>query len=373
MTELELDSLVKRFGDVAAVNGVSLTVKPGNLVALLGPSGCGKTTTLRMVAGLELPTDGDVRFNGTSITRTPPYRRNIGMVFQRYVLFPHMSVESNVGFGLRMRGVARAEVRRRVAEVLEIVQLKGFEQRFPSQLSGGQQQRVAIARTVVTDPVVMLMDEPLSNLDAKLREEMRTFIMGLQRRLGLTTLFVTHDQVEAIELADQIGVMFAGEIVQFGTPADVFNHPRSPRIADFMGATNLLSGTLGGGDAGATLFRTSAGDFRATQDPPGPAGAPWQATIRPEHLELAESGADESSLQPNRFRAHVTEAVYYGGLVSYKITANDTHLTVRDLSTRQFHQGEEIIVHFDPAHLWIFPEAGDQPTPDPVRERKESL
>ena len=373
MTELELDSLVKRFGDVAAVNGVSLTVEPGNLVALLGPSGCGKTTTLRMVAGLEQPTEGDIRFNGSSIVQAPPHRRNIGMVFQRYVLFPHMSVESNVGFGLRMRGVPKGEIKRRVAEVLEIVQLNGFEKRFPSQLSGGQQQRVAIARTVVTDPVIMLMDEPLSNLDAKLREEMRSFITSLQRRLGITTLFVTHDQVEAIELADQIGVMFAGEIVQFGTPAEIFNHPRSPRIADFMGATNLLQGELGEVVAGTTVFRTEVAEFRATQTCPGPQGARWRATIRPEHLELAEVSTDPQTLHPNRFRALITEAVYYGGLVSYKIAAGDMLLTVRDRSTRQFPQGEEVVVHFDPAHLWIFPEGSTKAEPGQAREGRESV
>jgi putative spermidine/putrescine transport system ATP-binding protein len=373
MTELELDSLVKRFGDVAAVNGVSLTVEPGNLVALLGPSGCGKTTTLRMVAGLEQPTEGDIRFNGSSIVQTPPHRRNIGMVFQRYVLFPHMSVESNVGFGLRMRGVPKDEIKRRVAEVLEIVQLNGFEKRFPSQLSGGQQQRVAIARTVVTDPVIMLMDEPLSNLDAKLREEMRSFITSLQRRLGITTLFVTHDQVEAIELADQIGVMFAGEIVQFGTPAEIFNHPRSPRIADFMGATNLLQGELGEVTAGNTEFCTEAGAFRATQARPGPQGAHWRATIRPEHLELAEASTDLQTLHPNRFRARITEAVYYGGLVSYKIAAGNMLLTVRDRSTRQFPQGEEVVVHFDPAHLWIFPEGSTEAEPGQAREGREPV
>lgn len=373
MTELEIVSLVKRFGDFAAVNGVSLKVEPGNLVALLGPSGCGKTTTLRMVAGLEQPTEGDIRFDGESIVQMPPHRRNIGMVFQRYVLFPHMSVEGNVGFGLRMRGVPRAEVRRRVAEVLEIVQLTGFEKRFPSQLSGGQQQRVAIARTVVTDPVIMLMDEPLSNLDAKLREEMRTFITSLQRRLGITTLFVTHDQVEAIELADRIGVMFAGEIVQFGAPAEIFNKPRSPRIADFMGATNLLQGELGAASTGSTLFRTGAGEFQAFQSSPGPHGARWQATIRPEHLEIAEATTDPQTLHPNRFRAHITEAIYYGGLVSYKVATNGTVLTVRDRSTRQFPQGEEIIVHFDPSHLWILPEGTMEESQEQEGQGKEPV
>jgi putative spermidine/putrescine transport system ATP-binding protein len=360
VTELELTDLVKRFGDVTAVRGISLTVAAGSLVALLGPSGCGKTTTLRMIAGLEQPSDGDILFSGESVLHLAPERRNIGMVFQRYVLFPHMNVARNVGFGLRMRGVDRAEVDRRVAEVLEIVQLSGFEDRFPSQLSGGQQQRVAIARTVITNPRIMLMDEPLSNLDAKLREEMRTFITELQKRLGITTLFVTHDQVEAIELADQIGVMFDGELQQFGTPEEIFNRPRTPRIADFMGATNLVQGTLERTDDGGSELNSTVGQLVSAHRTPHANGETVTATVRPEHIDLS-APADAPADASNRIPATISEAVYYGGTVSYTLRSGSLELQVKDRSTRRYNEGEEVIAHIQPEHLWIFPEADAHP------------
>jgi len=353
MTELRIAGLVKRFGDTAAVDHVDLTVEAGSLVALLGPSGCGKTTTLRMVAGLEEPTEGDVLFDGVSVLGVPPERRAIGMVFQRYVLFPHMSVAKNVSFGLRMRGVPAPEIERRVAEVLEVVQLEGLAKRFPSQLSGGQQQRVAIARTVITDPKVMLMDEPLSNLDAKLREEMRAFITRLQRQLGITTLFVTHDQVEAIELADRIGVMFEGRLVQFGTPEEIFNRPRNRRVADFMGATNLIPGRLAAVARDATVLESPVGPLRVAHAPHHLAGAEAVATVRPEHVDLA---APDAAAGPNGFPARVEEAVYYGGTLTYRIAARGLSLQVRDRSTRRFAVGEEVMVSVDPDHLWVFPD-----------------
>lgn len=352
MTKLEIKHLIKRFGDITAVKGVDLHVKAGSLVALLGPSGCGKTTTLRMIAGLEQPSEGDILFNGESVLAIPTDKRNIGMVFQRYVLFPHMNVEKNVGFGLRMRGADKSDIAKRVAEVLEIVQLKGFEKRFPSQLSGGQQQRVAIARTVITNPRVMLMDEPLSNLDAKLREEMRAFITKLQKQLGITTLFVTHDQVEAIELADQIGVMFDGNLEQFGTPEEIFNRPRTPRIADFMGATNLIKGTLIAKEGNESVLETPLKTFRVGHSASQNVATRVTATIRPEHIEFTDnSNAD------NTFSATIREAVYYGGTVNYKVQAGELVLQIKDRSTRRFLVREEVKVQLAKDHLWIFPEA----------------
>jgi putative spermidine/putrescine transport system ATP-binding protein len=353
MTELELVGLGKRFGDVAAVDGIDLRVKAGSLVALLGPSGCGKTTTLRMIAGLEQPSEGDILYDGQSVLNLAPDRRNIGMVFQRYVLFPHMNVIRNVSFGLRMRGTPRPDIDHRVAEVLEIVQLKGFERRFPSQLSGGQQQRVAIARTVVTNPRLLLMDEPLSNLDAKLREEMRAFITRLQRELGITTLFVTHDQVEAIELADQIGVMFDGKLVQFGTPEEIFNRPRNPRVADFMGTTNLLKGRLVGKNGTGGRVETPLSTFEVARVEQHPVGSEVTATVRPEHIDLAQADA---APHENAFTARISDAVYYGGTVSYKVEAAGVTLQVRDRSTRRFAPGEEVYVSFAKDRIWIFPE-----------------
>jgi putative spermidine/putrescine transport system ATP-binding protein len=350
VTRLEIKHLIKRFGDVVAVKGVDLHVKAGSLVALLGPSGCGKTTTLRMIAGLEQPSEGDILFNGESILAIPTDKRNIGMVFQRYVLFPHMNVEKNVGFGLRMRGANKSDIAKRVAEVLEIVQLKGFEKRFPSQLSGGQQQRVAIARTVITNPRVMLMDEPLSNLDAKLREEMRAFITKLQKQLGITTLFVTHDQVEAIELADQIGVMFDGNLEQFGTPEEIFNRPRTPRIADFMGATNLIKGTLVTKEGNESVLETPLKTFRVGHVAKQDVGTQVTATIRPEHIEFAGSDTTE-----NTFTATIREAIYYGGTVNYKVQSGELLLQIKDRSTRRFVVGEEVRIQLAKEHLWIFP------------------
>ena len=347
MTQLELTKLVKRFGDVTAVQGISLKVEPGSLVALLGPSGCGKTTTLRMIAGLEQPTGGDILFNDASVARIPPEKREIGMVFQRYVLFPHMSVEKNVSFGLRMKGVDRAEIDQRVREVMKIVQLEGFENRFPSQLSGGQQQRVAIARTVVTNPRLLLMDEPLSNLDAKLREEMRAFITELQARLNITTLFVTHDQIEAIELADKIGVIFDGELVQFGTPEEIFNRPATLQVADFMGATNVIKGQL----KTQQTLETSAGTFSLSELPSQQEGSTVTATIRPEHIDMSYEAS-----QTNTVKASVTEAVYYGGIVSYTVKAADLELNIKDRSMRRFDVGEEVYLHLGERHIWVFPD-----------------
>jgi len=356
VTQLRLNGLLKQFGDTVAVDHVDLTVASGSLVALLGPSGCGKTTTLRMIAGLEEPSGGDILFDDASVLGTPPEKRDIGMVFQRYVLFPHMSVEKNVSFGLRVRGMDKTEIQKRVDEVLDIVQLKHLAKRFPSQLSGGQQQRVAIARTVVTDPRLMLMDEPLSNLDAKLREEMRAFITSLQRRLGITTLFVTHDQVEAIELADAIGVMFDGHLVQFGTPEEIFNRPINARVADFMGTTNLMPGTLRDVSADGSVLETSVGSLRIRHAQHHQVGSAVVATARPEHIDLVPFDETQPSTQENGFKGTVRDVVYYGGTLTYQVTAGDLSIQVRDRSTRRFAEGEEVMVHVDPEHLWVFPE-----------------
>jgi putative spermidine/putrescine transport system ATP-binding protein len=350
VTKLELKYLTKHFGNVTAVKGIDLNVEAGSLVALLGPSGCGKTTTLRMIAGLEQPSQGDILFNGESVLTVPTNKRNIGMVFQRYVLFPHMNVEKNIGFGLRMRGLDKAEVAKRVAEVLEIVQLEGLEKRFPSQLSGGQQQRVAIARTVITDPKILLMDEPLSNLDAKLREEMRVFITQLQKQLGITTLFVTHDQMEAIELADQIGLMFDGKLEQFGTPEEVFNRPKNWRIADFMGATNLIQGRLLAKENHESILETPVQTFRVSHLALQNVGSQVTATIRPEYIQFIDHPIDNSLV------VNILEVIYYGGMVTYKASSGELMLHIKDLSTRRFAVGDEVNVRLAKEHLWIFPE-----------------
>lgn len=359
MTELTIRQLVKRFEDSVAVNNVSLTVAPGRLVALLGPSGCGKTTTLRMIAGLTSPTEGDIRFGGESVLHLPPDKRHIGMVFQRYVLFPHMTVAQNVGFGLFVRGTPRNVIQQRVREMLEVVQLAHLEKRFPSQLSGGQQQRVAIARTLVTDPKILLMDEPLSNLDAKLREEMRSFIKELQRRLQITTVFVTHDQVEAMELADEIGVMFGGTLVQFGPPEEVFNRPQTPKVADFMGATNLIEGQLQSTHPSGGVLQTPIGTMQVEQPTAHPVGSTVLATIRPEHIDLLEGHSTLSST-PNTFPGTIGSVVYFGGAISYQVQVGAVVFKVMERSTRIFHTGQEVMVRLNPKSLWIFPERNVQ-------------
>lgn len=356
MTELKIVNLIKRFEDSVAVDRVSLTVAPGKLVALLGPSGCGKTTTLRMIAGLTLPTEGDIQFGGKSVLQLPPEKRDIGMVFQRYVLFPHMSVAQNVGFGLFVRGVPRAQIQQRVGEMLEVVQLGHLAGRFPSQLSGGQQQRVAIARTLITDPKILLMDEPLSNLDAKLREEMRTFIRELQQRLKITTIFVTHDQTEAMELADEIGVMFGGQLVQFGTPTEVFRRPRTPKVADFTGAANFMEGKLVAA-AGGVALEAGFGRLELAELPAQSAGQQVKATIRPEHIDIfALSEGASTGSQPNTLPGTIQQVVYFGGAVSYQVQLASQTFKVMERSTRLFGQGEEVMVRLNPQAIWVFPE-----------------
>jgi len=240
MAVLRLSGLTKRFGTVTAVDRQDLEVADGELIALLGPSGCGKTTTLRCIAGFEVPDEGFIYFGDHEVTTLPPEKRNIGMVFQSYALFPHMTVAENVAYGLRMRKVAKPEIEKRVAEVLGRVQLKGMEARYPRQLSGGQQQRVALARALVISPDLLLLDEPLANLDAKLREEMRFYIRSLQKDIGITTMYVTHDQAEAMVIADSVAVMFDGKIDHLGDAFDVYRNPRTRRVADFIGLTNFL-------------------------------------------------------------------------------------------------------------------------------------
>src|SRR5438067_13784407 len=244
MSELTLDGVSKAYGGTLAVRDFSLAIPNGELVALLGPSGCGKTTTLRMIAGFILPSAGEIRIGGRDVTAEPPYRRSTGMVFQGYALFPHMSVTQNVAFGLEMRGLPRPQIAERVGDALRLVRLSGFEPRYPRELSGGQQQRVALARALVINPDVLLLDEPLSNLDAKLRQEVRLEIRQLEKKLGLTTVMVTHDQEEALTMADRLVVMSEGRVQQIGSQRDLYERPAEKFVAGFVGRTNFLHGRV---------------------------------------------------------------------------------------------------------------------------------
>ncbi len=254
MSVLTLEKVNKFYQTVHAVKDVSFEVGEGEFVSLLGPSGCGKTSTLRMVAGFEDVSSGVIRIDDRDITTVPPFKRNTGMVFQNYALFPHMTVAENIGFGLRMHKVSREQTDDRVREVLNLIQLEGYEGRIPKQLSGGQQQRIALARALAIEPLVLLMDEPLSNLDAKLREEMRIEIRRIQRRVGITTLFVTHDQEEALTLSDRIIVMHDGRVVENGTPVEIYSNPRSEFGANFIGHSNAFSGTVLERDGAGTMM-----------------------------------------------------------------------------------------------------------------------
>ncbi len=278
MARLDIDRLVKRYGDFYAVKDVSLSVADGEFLVLLGPSGCGKTTTLRMVAGFIEPTAGQVKLAGGDVTLLPPWKRNAGMVFQSYALFPHLTVAQNVAFGLEMRKLPKADIDKRVEEALALVRLAGFGARLPRQLSGGQQQRVALARALAIRPDVLLLDEPLSNLDAKLRQEVRVEIRELQKQLGLTTVMVTHDQEEALTMADRLVVMNEGTVHQVGTQRDLYERPADRFVAGFVGRTTFLAGTVEGG-----RFRTDGGlDLAVDGSAPGKAAL----SLRPERLEI---------------------------------------------------------------------------------------
>ncbi|EPR23179.1 hypothetical protein L905_08605 [Agrobacterium sp. TS43] len=311
MSAITLENIVKRHGALTTVSDVSLDIRQGEFIAFLGPSGCGKTTTLRMIAGLTDVSEGRILFGNRDVTAMPPYLRNAGLVFQGYALFPHMTVAQNVAFGLEMRKVDKADTEKRVMDALKLVKLDHLATRMPSQLSGGQQQRVALARAIAYEPDVLLLDEPLSALDAKLRYEVRTDLRRLQSELGLTTIFVTHDQDEALSIADRIVVMSSGRIEQVGTPEEIYDRPATLFVAEFIGATNIFTGSLESTD----LFRTGDGMTFAV-----PAGTRTHASVanmavRPEHVRLvpvSDTAPDAPSIE-----VLVEDIVYRGALTEY--------------------------------------------------------
>ena len=322
---VDVDGVSKRFshrvkGDVHAARDVRLAVAPGEFLTLLGPSGCGKTTTLRMIAGFEIPDEGAIRFDGRDVTRLPANQRNIGFVFQNYALFPHLPVAENVAYGLHVRGIAPGEVESRVREVLSLVGLAGYEHQFSSQLSGGEQQRVALARAIVIRPRVLLFDEPLSNLDAKLRVQMRTEIRDLQRRLAITTVYVTHDQEEAMAVSDRIAVMNQGSVVQEGTAEDLYYRPASDFVATFVGRVNLVPGQVVARDGEAATVRALGATLqaRATRPDAGP-GAAVRLVLRPEAISLVPaSGA--------ALVATVRSRMFLGEKIEYTLDCGGTVL-----------------------------------------------
>jgi spermidine/putrescine transport system ATP-binding protein len=341
--EIQLLDLEKRFREIRAVDGVSLEVVTGEFFSLLGPSGCGKTTTLRMIGGFELPTGGRILLRGRDVTTDPPDKRPVNMVFQHYALFPHLDVGDNVAFGLKRKGVDRAETKRRVGGVLELVRLEGYERRRPNQLSGGQQQRVALARALVNRPNVLLLDEPLGALDLKLRRQLQLELKRIQIEVGITFVYVTHDQEEALTMSDRIAVMQAGKVEQLGTPEELYERPASRFVADFIGTTNLLRGRV---EADGSV-RLSSGEVVHVAHDGLAAGTALEISIRPESIQLVPATAEGA------LRASVAQAAYLGTTISYQVrTAGGLALTVLAPKT-----GIRLPVGSDVAAAWSPSEA----------------
>ena len=318
---LEASGLTRRFGDVVALERVSLTVKRGEFFSLLGPSGCGKTTLLRLVAGLDLPDEGSLKIAGKDAGGLPAHQRNVNTVFQSYALFPHMTAEENVGFGLRVRKVPASQIRERVGRAMEITQITELAGRFPAQLSGGQKQRVALARAIVNEPAVLLLDEPLGALDLKLRKQLQGELHALQRRLGITFIYVTHDQDEALTMSDRIAVMNAGRIEQLDAPATLYERPRTRFVAQFLGSCNLLEGIVSKADTGTLVVETRLGPLRAVVNPDEaapPARGRCILGFRPEKLRWGTAAATAAA---NSFPARILSQVYSGAETTFQLEA----------------------------------------------------
>ena len=308
---------MKRFGALTAVDRVSLDVAKGEFISLLGPSGCGKTTTLRCIGGYETPTAGAIEIAGRRVNDIPVHRRDIGMVFQNYALFPHKTVADNVGFALKMRGVAKAERQRQVADALDLVEMNGYEARYPAQLSGGQRQRVALARALIHRPSVLLLDEPLANLDRKLRQSMRVELKLIQEKVGITTVFVTHDQEEALVMSDRVAVMDGGRIHQLGTPSDIYHRPATAFVATFIGETNFLEGRIVAVADGVARVRV-AGDRDVTVSAVAGCtpGRPVAITVRPERITIGRQAPEGAA---NCVTGTVEFVTYLGATASYRV------------------------------------------------------
>jgi iron(III) transport system ATP-binding protein len=357
--QVRLDGVVKRFRSVEAMAGVSLTINEGEFFTLLGPSGCGKTTTLRVIAGFYDPDEGAVYFGEVPMNGIPPADRGIGIVFQNYALWPHMTVRENIAYGLRIKKVPPAEIAARVRAVLRQVGLEGLEDRTPGQLSGGQQQRVAVARALVLNPRVLLLDEPLSNLDAKVRARLRSEIRRLQQDLRITTIYVTHDQEEALVLSDRIAVMDAGRVLQIGTPVDLYEHPATLFVADFIGTNNLVRGTVVDISDGMADLKTPAGMLKGVTVGTLRPGAQAVVAIRPENLGLY-GGATGSDVV---LRARVVIAQYLGSLIRYELEAGEGVTLRADVNDPKQHTyvapGEEVTVGFKASSAQVFPSGSE--------------
>ena len=358
MAFIEIQNLFKRFKDVVAVNRIQLEINQGEMLTLLGPSGCGKTTTLRCIAGLETPEEGDIVIDGKPMLSqgfVQPSRRGIGMVFQNYAVWPHMKVFSNIVYGLKIQKMPRQQINEKAQKVLELVGLSGLEDRYPSQLSGGQQQRVALARALVGNPKVLLLDEPLSNLDAKLREELRFEIKSLVRRMGITSVYVTHDQAEAMVISDRIAVMDSGNVVQIGTPTEIYQKPANRFVADFIGTMNFMPGEIVQvlQDTDQAYVHTEFSEKMVCKLPASAAAAPGSkvyASIRPEDVEVF---TDPPQSTENVFKGTIAHKAYLGNFLFFFISVNNTMIRVQASHHLPQEEGQELYLHLDPQKCMI--------------------
>jgi len=352
VTYLEIDNLVKEFGDLTAVDDISFTVDEGEFVTVVGPSGCGKTTTLRMIAGLEEPTAGTIRIRGDDITALPAYERDIGVVFQDYALFPHKTVFENIAFGLKMRGESEARQEEAVEEMLRIINLEGYEDQYPHECSGGEQQRVAVARALAFDPDLVLMDEPLSNLDKKLRQSMRTELKRIQRETGVTTIYVTHNQTEALSMGDNIAVLNDGRLEQFGDPKAAYQDPDTPFVADFLGQSSQVSGTFRHNGSGPEVVSDTGTSISVTPKDDVTDGDDVEVFLRNELLSLADGETNGA----NVFEGEVRNVDYQGSDVNYFVSVPSLDATVMVSATAgmqqtTFSEGTPVDLAIDPADI----------------------
>jgi spermidine/putrescine transport system ATP-binding protein len=364
--DVQLRALTKRYDETLAVDAIDATINDGEFFSLLGPSGCGKTTTLRMIAGFVRPTSGEIMLDGVDVAQTPPHRRNVHTVFQNYALFPHLNVFDNVAFGLRRQKVAKADVHRRVEESLELVELGGYASRRPQQLSGGQQQRVALARALVLRPAVLLLDEPLGALDAKIRKQLRLELKALQEEVGITFVFVTHDQEEALSMSDRVAVMSAGRIEQIGTPAEVYENPSTVFVADFLGVSNLMDANAESDPGHPGQCAVAVGDFRLRAGAGDVAASgPVKIVARPERVELLEHGDQRGNCLPGM----VERTVYVGASLQVMVrlaTGAQIQASIANTGDADsYQQGTPVTVHIPADALRVLGGAAVSPPPDP--------
>jgi spermidine/putrescine transport system ATP-binding protein len=350
--EIRLRGLTKHFGEVRAVDDVSLDIVAGEFFSLLGPSGCGKTTTLRMIGGFDLPTTGTIELRGRDVTRDPPDKRPVNMVFQSYALFPHLDAAGNIAFGLKRRGASSDDIGRRTAAILERVRLSGYEKRRPHELSGGQQQRVALARALVNEPQVLLLDEPLGALDLKLRKQLQVELKRIQMEVGITFVYVTHDQEEALTMSDRIAVMHGGRIEQLGAPEDLYDRPATSFVADFIGTTNLLAGTVETLGPDVATVCLDSGDRCVIASGGRQSGQTVQVSVRPEAIAIGAANGSEADA---RLRAEVEQVAYLGAAVQYHIrTERGLALSVLAAkSTQRFESGDSVVLSWDPSDALV--------------------